>query len=251
VPRRSEQLQRRLPRSAERSKQLRHVRDRLQRAHRYGGLLQRRVRVRHRAHALLEQLHQHRVRSKQLRRLRNRVRFEFDLPQQRLLASMINALALALSLGAAELLSGDYRAVMLEVGQHRQFRVPKLETITGSSGRCLEEGMDSEEPESIWIEASCAGVRTSLVWKTDGTRVHVMACAEDPETRTPAQLKLRQKVQAELKGSKTVTACVRNGKVELWGWVRTDAEAAQLAALEKKHGLDQLRSFAEKIQSEE
>ncbi len=156
-----------------------------------------------------------------------------------------------LSLGSAELLSGDYRAVQMEVGQHRQFRVPKLETITGSSGRCIEEGMDSEEPDSIWIEASCAGVRTSMVWKKDGSRVHVMACAEDPETRPPALLKLRQKVQGELKGSKTVAACVRNCKVELWGWVKTDAETAQLAALEKKYGLDLLRSYAEKIKLEE
>ncbi|MDP1823434.1 MAG: hypothetical protein Q8L48_09335 [Archangium sp.] len=160
-------------------------------------------------------------------------------------------LVVALLLSSAELLTGDYRAVTMEVGQHRQFRVPKLETITGSSGRCLEEGMDSEEPDSIWIEASCAGVRTSLVWKKDGSRVHVMACAEDPETRTPALLKLRQKVQGELKGSKSVTACVRNGKIELWGWVKTDAEVAQLAALEKKYGLESLRSFAEKLQAED
>lgn len=155
-----------------------------------------------------------------------------------------------LSLAAAEVLSGEYRAVTLEVGQRRQFRVPKLETVTGSSGRCVEEGMDHEEPEAIWIEASCAGVRTSLVWKKDGTRVHVMACAEEVEGRTPAQLKLRQKVQGELK-QKSVTACVRNGRVELWGWYRTDAEGAQLAALEKKYGLDQLRSFAEKLHVEE
>lgn len=161
------------------------------------------------------------------------------------------SLVTVLSLGSAELLSGDYRAVTMEVGQHRQFRVPKLETITGSSGRCIEEGMDSEEPESIWIEASCGGVRTSMVWKKDGSRVHVMACAEDPQTRTPALLKLRQKVQGELKGSKTVAACVRNGKVELWGWVKSDAESAQLAALEKKYGIDQLRSYAEMIKAED
>lgn len=156
-----------------------------------------------------------------------------------------------LSLGSAELLTGEYRALTMEVGQHRQFRVPRLETITGSSGRCLEEGMDSEEPEAIWIEASCAGVRTSLVWKKDGTRVHVMACAEDPQTRPAELLKLRKKVQAQLKGSKTVAACVRNGKVELWGWVKTDAELARLGALEKKYGLDSVRSFAEKIQAQD
>ncbi len=156
-----------------------------------------------------------------------------------------------LMLGSAEVLSGDYRAVTLEVGQRRHFRVPKLETITGSSGRCLEEGLDGEEPEAIWIEATCAGVRTSMVWKKDGSRVHVMACAEDLETRTPALLKLRKKIEGELKGSKTVAACVRNGRVELWGWVKTDAEGTLIASLEKKYGLDSLRSFAEKIQSEE
>ncbi len=154
-------------------------------------------------------------------------------------------------LGAAELLTGDFRAVTLEVGNHRQYRVPNLETITGSSGKCLEEGMDSEEPDSIWIEASCAGVRTSMVWKKDGSRVHVMACAEDPQTRTPALLKMRKKLEGELKGSKTVTACVRNGKIELWGWVKSEAEAAHLASLEKKYGIDQVRSYAEKIQSED
>ncbi len=156
-----------------------------------------------------------------------------------------------LMLGSAEVLSGDYRAVTLEVGQRRHFRVPKLETITGSSGRCLEEGLDGDEPEAIWIEATCAGVRTSMVWKKDGSRVHVMACAEDLETRTPALLKLRKKIEGELKGSKTVAACVRNGRVELWGWVKTDAEGTLIASLEKKYGLDSLRSFAEKIQSEE
>jgi len=161
------------------------------------------------------------------------------------------AVLASLSLGSAELLSGDYRAITMEVGQHRQFRVPGLETITGSSGRCIEEGMDSEEPESIWIEASCAGVRTSMVWKKDGSRVHVMACAEDPQTRTPALLKLRKEVEARLKGSKTVAACVRNGKVELWGWIKTEAESALIASLEKKYSLDQVRSFAEKIQSVE
>ena len=152
-----------------------------------------------------------------------------------------------LSLNAAELLTGEYRAVTIEVGQRRQFRVQKLETITGSSGRCLEEGIDLEEPDSIWIEASCSGVRTSLVWKKDGTRVHVMACGEEVENRNPALFKLRQKVQSELKGLKSATACVRNGRVEVWGWFTTEEEGKQLAAMEKKHGLEQLRSFAEKL----
>lgn len=156
-----------------------------------------------------------------------------------------------LSLGAAEVLTGEYRAVTLETGQRRQFRVPKLETITGSSGRCVEEGLEGEEPDTIWIEAACAGVRTSLVWKKDGTRVHVMACAEDVETRTGDQLKLRQKLQSELKSLKSVTACVRNGRVELWGWAMTTAEQTQLANLVKKHGLDAVKNNVELIKTEE
>jgi hypothetical protein len=155
-----------------------------------------------------------------------------------------------LFMGAAEQLTGEYRAVTLEVGQRRQFRVAKLETVTGSSGRCIEEGLDSGEAETLFIEASCAGVRTSLVWKTDGTRVHVMACAEDPGTRTDEQLKLRRTVEGQLKALKTVTACVRNGRVELWGWIRTDAEAAQLKALEKRFGIDSVRSVAERLEAE-
>lgn len=157
----------------------------------------------------------------------------------------------SLTLGAAELLSGEYRAVTIETGQRKLFRVTNLETITGSSGRCVEEGLESAEADSIWIEASCVGVRTSLVWKKDGKRVHVMACAEDVETRTAAQLKLRQQLQKELKANKAVTACVRNGRVELWGWVQSDAEQTQLDAVLKKHGLDAVKSFAERIKTEE
>lgn len=158
---------------------------------------------------------------------------------------------LPLVLLGAETLSGDYRAVTIEVGSRKQFQVPKLETITGSSGRCLEEGMDMEVPDAIWIEASCAGVRTSLVWKKDGSRVHVMACGEEVENRPPALFKLRQKLEKELKALKSVTACVRNGRVELWGWYRTDAEGAQVTAIVKKHGLDEVRSFVEKLEGTE
>lgn len=166
---------------------------------------------------------------------------------------MMKALALVglLSFGAAEVISGEYRAVTLESGQRRHFRVPNLETITGSSGRCVEEGMSGSEPDTIWIEAACSGVRTSLAWKKDGTRVHVMVCAEDLETRTTEQLKFRQKIEKELKSLKTVTACVRNGRVELWGWVKTASEQAQLDALVKKHSLDGLKNNAELIKTEE
>ncbi|MGV3622149.1 MAG: hypothetical protein ACO1OB_15100 [Archangium sp.] len=156
-----------------------------------------------------------------------------------------------LNFGAAEVITGDYRAVTMESGQRRHFRVPKLETITGSSGRCVEEGMTSDEPDTIWVHAECGGVRTSLLWKKDGSRVHVMVCAEDLETRTHEQLKFRQKIEKELKGAKSVTACVRNGRVELWGWVKTAGEQAQLDALVKKHAIDGLKNNAELIKTEE
>lgn len=153
-----------------------------------------------------------------------------------------------LTLGAAEVLKEDYRAVTLDPGGRARFRVVNLETVTGSSGRCIEEGMDSEEPETFWLEASCPGVRTSLAWRKDGTRIHVMACAE-PEERTAEQVKLRKALQASLKGMKGVTACVKNGRVELWGWVRTAADKQKMTALEAKHGLDRVRSFVELIET--
>ena len=154
------------------------------------------------------------------------------------------------ALSAAEVLTGGYRAVTLEVGQRRQFRAPGLETVTGSSGRCVEEGVDQEEPETMWVEGSCPGLRTLIAWKRGGARGHVMACVEDTENRPADALKLRQKVQGELKALKTVTACVRNGRVELWGWLDTDAQVAQLKALEKKYGLDRVRNFAERLSAE-
>lgn len=152
-----------------------------------------------------------------------------------------------LFLGSAEVLKEDYRAVTLEPGGRARFRVPNLEYVTGSSGRCIEEGMDSEEPETFFLEASCAGVRTSLAWKKDGTRVHVMACAE-PEERTAEQVKLRKVLQGQVKAWKSVTACVKNGRVELLGWVKTAADKKKMGALEAKYGLDRVRSFVELIE---
>lgn len=155
-----------------------------------------------------------------------------------------------LCLGAAEVLTGElYRAVTLDPGQRKQFRVPGLERVTGASGRCVEEGMDVSEPETFWLEASCGGVRTTLVWLRDGTRVHVLACAEEGD-RSASLVKLRKKVQGEVKRWRTVTACVRGGRVELWGWVKTPAEKKQVAALEAKYGLDALRDKVELFEEE-
>jgi hypothetical protein len=57
-----------------------------------------------------------------------------------------------------------------------------------------------------------------------------MACAEESD-RTTAQVKLRQRLQVELKGLKSVTACVRRDQVELWGWVETAAEQQKVRAV--------------------
>jgi hypothetical protein len=76
-----------------------------------------------------------------------------------------------------------------------------------------------------------------------------MACAE-PEERTAEQVKLRKALQAQVKAWKSVTACVRNGRVELWGWVKTAADQKKLDALEAKYGLEKVRSFVEVIEVE-
>jgi len=154
--------------------------------------------------------------------------------------------------GATEVLQGiEFRAVTLEPGQRRSFRVPTLERVTGTSGACIEEGVDTDADETFWLLATCGGVRTTLVWRADGKRIHVMACAEDEKNRPAAMVKLRQKVQLELKGSKQQTACVRNGRVELWGWASSAAEKAHLDALETRYGEAQVKSFVEVLEVEE
>ena len=82
------------------------------------------------------------------------------------------------------------------------------------------------------------------------TRVHVLACAEDTK-RTPALVKLRQKLQGELKAYKAMTACVRGGRVELWGWAVTPQERDFASGLAKKHGLDQVDSHVELLSEDE
>jgi hypothetical protein len=153
-------------------------------------------------------------------------------------------------LGSAEPLGATrYRAVTLDPGQRRMFRVSELEKVTASSGLCIEEGMDVDEPETFWLEGSCSGVRTTFAWKKGGARVHVLACAEDPR-RPPALLKLRQKVQSELKAHKAMTACVRGSRVELWGWALTAQEHEFASSLAKKHG-DQVENHVELLSEDE
>ncbi|MBL8939362.1 MAG: hypothetical protein JNM69_32680 [Archangium sp.] len=164
---------------------------------------------------------------------------------------LLTAVVTLLTLGASEPLAGlRYRAVTLDPAQRRMFRVADLEKVTAASGRCVEEGMDVDEPETFWLEASCSGVRTTFAWKKDGSRVHVMACAEDTR-RTPALVKLRQKLQGELKSFKAMTACVRGNKVELWGWALTPKEKDQVQALEAKYGLDQVANHVELLGEDE
>jgi hypothetical protein len=161
--------------------------------------------------------------------------------------SRLAAVVLWLSLGNAEVLATPWRAVTLEAGQELRFRVQKLERVTGSSGKCIEEGRNGDEPEEFILSATCPGVRTTMVWKTDGSRLNVMACAEgDPPP--PNLLKLRKQLQAEVRAWKSVTACVRNGHVELWGWVLKPAELEKLKALELKHGHDSVVNHVELVE---
>ena len=153
--------------------------------------------------------------------------------------------------GSAELLQGvTHRAVTLEPGERRTFRIPELAKVTASSGRCIEEGMDSEEPDTLFITGTCSGLRTALAWRKDGVRIHVMACAED-EGRSAALVTLRKTVQGELKSFRSATACVRNGRVELWGWVKREDDLRLFGALEKKYGLERVQSFVELAELEE
>ena len=149
--------------------------------------------------------------------------------------------AVLLLVGAAawagpEVLVGvRYRAVTISFEENKSFKVPGVERITASSGACLEETLDVEETQTLIITATCDGVRTSMVWLKDGTRIHMLACAEDKELK-PELRKLRTKLQGELKAWKSATACVRNGRVELWGWVEKPEDKDKVAALALKHG---------------
>lgn len=132
-----------------------------------------------------------------------------------------------------ETLSGRFRALTLNPNERRELKAAGLERVTASSGACLEEGMALDSVETMFVEASCAGVRTSIAWLSNGKRIHVLVCSED-ETRTLASLKLRQKAQGEVKAWKSVTACVRAGEVHLLGWAQNPGEKEKLAAIAKR-----------------
>ncbi len=160
------------------------------------------------------------------------------------------AAALVLS-GAPDLGDDRYRAVTLEPLERKAYRVKNLDEVTGASGRCVREGVDATDGfETFWVQADCGGLRTTMVWKKDRTRMHVMVCAEDEEGRNDTLVAQRKRVAAEVKGFRAVTACVRNGRVELWGWVFTEADLKKLNKLVAKHQFDTVRSFVEHIAPE-
>jgi hypothetical protein len=72
-----------------------------------------------------------------------------------------------------------------------------------------------------------------------------MVCAE--ESAAPELVTLRKAMQAELRALRGVTACVRNGRVELWGWARSEEELQRMRGLERKYP-EQVRSFVELIE---
>ncbi len=151
-------------------------------------------------------------------------------------AAGVLLIACAAWAGGPEVLVGvRYRAVTIGFEESKSFKVPGVERVTAASGNCLEETLDIEETQTMVITAACEGVRTTMVWLKDGTRIHMLACAEDRELK-PELKKLRAKLQSEMKGWKSATACVKNGRVELWGWVEKQEDKDKIAALALKHG---------------
>lgn len=137
--------------------------------------------------------------------------------------------------GPEVLVNVRFRAVTIPYEENKSFKVPGVERITAASGACLEETLDVEETQTLIITAACEGVRTTMVWLKDGTRIHMLACGEDREPK-PELKKLRAKLQTEMKAWKSATACVRNGRVELWGWVEKQEDKDKIVAIAQKHG---------------
>jgi hypothetical protein len=140
-----------------------------------------------------------------------------------------------------------YRAVTLAHEERKQFKIPDVERLTASSGMCLEETLDVEETQTLIIGATCEGVRTSMVWLKDGTRIHMLACAEGAMLN-PDLKKLRMKLQSELKPWKSATACVRNGRVELWGWVEEKSDQEKIAKIANKHAYEKVANKVELVE---
>jgi hypothetical protein len=172
--------------------------------------------------------------------------------QQRHLRDAVTSLLVALVVGGGPMTlepSQPYVAVTLAPKERMTFLVPALETVTGSTGRCLVEGVATNEVHAtpaIFVEASCSGVRTSIVWRKDKKRIALRACAED-EFATTVQKQLRKQVQTALKDLKSVTACVYNGHVELWGWAKDEATLKRVQAMESKYGYERVQNKVETL----
>lgn len=165
-----------------------------------------------------------------------------------LIPAVLVALAATTAWAAPEVLQGvRYRAVTLAHGERKSFKIPDVDRVTGSSGACLEETLDLEETQTLVITASCEGMRTSMVWLKDGTRIHMLACSEGAAV-PPALKKLRTKLQGDLKKWKSATACVRNGRVELWGWVEQPEDKDKIAALAGKYDSEKVVNKVELIE---
>jgi len=149
---------------------------------------------------------------------------------------------------APEVLKGlRYRAVTLAFEERKLFKIPDVDRLTASSGMCLEESLDIEESQTLAISATCEGLRTSMVWLKDGTRIHMLACAEGQVMR-PELKKLRAKLQGELKRWKSATACIRNGRVELWGWVEEPEDRDKVAAIAAKYDAERVVNKVELVE---
>ena len=145
------------------------------------------------------------------------------------------------------LIGTRFRAVTLGFEERKQFKIPGVERITAASGACLEESLDVEETQTLILTASCEGVRTSMVWLKDGTRIHMLACAEAADVK-PQLKKLRVQLQNELKAWKSATACVRNGRVELWGWVEKQSDKERITRLSEKYGSEKVADKVEYVE---
>jgi hypothetical protein len=163
--------------------------------------------------------------------------------QQQHVHRAVRALALAVGLVAtsaladdAEELTGRYRAVTLNPNERREMHAKGLDRVTAASGACIEEGLSADNPDTLFMQANCPGVRTSIAWLQHNVRVHILICVES-EDREKAQVKLRQKAQKELKAWRGITPCVRGNEVHLLGWAATPAERTTLGAMAKKLGL--------------
>jgi hypothetical protein len=160
--------------------------------------------------------------------------------------SALLAVAL-LTLGTEpENLTGRYRALTLNPGERRELHALGLERVTGASGACIEEGMSSDSVETMFVQANCSSVRTTIAWLQKSVRIHILICAEGEE-REAALVKQREKAQREFKAWKGVTVCVRGPEVQLLGWAASPAERDKLAAKAKKLGLvDKVELLGEK-----